>query len=336
MRLACWDSQRAAYRLPTFLFESVQVAIKSGITALTLEVEQYGAADRGTIILIMGLGTQLIAWPMEFVRALAAAGYRVIRFDNRDVGLSSKFASFGSPDAASVTVRRLLRLPINAPYTLHDMAQDTVGLMDALGIDRAHIVGASLGGMIAQLLAARHASRVCSLTTIMSSPGAPLPWDSTAAARRVILARTPANATQDDLIQQRVRTYRVIGGPNQAMPEEVLREMARLTIERCADRTGSRRQLAATQATGSLRRCLRDIHVPTLIIHGLDDPLITPRRSRQLHRGIRGSKLLLLEGMGHNLPRQLMPQIVQAIVENCAKVPVSGNPRNLIQTSNNP
>jgi pimeloyl-ACP methyl ester carboxylesterase len=297
----------------------VLVAIKSGITALNLEVEEYGAADRGTIILIMGLGTQLIAWPMEFVQALTAAGYRVIRYDNRDVGLSSKFESFGTPDAASVTLRRLLHLPIKAPYTLHDMAQDAVGLMDALRIDRAHIVGASMGGMIAQLLAARHSGRVSSLTAIMSSPGAPLPWDSTAEARRVLLARTPENATQEDLIQMRVRTYEVIGGPNQAVPQEVLREMARRTVERCADRTGSRRQLAATQATGSLRRYLRDIHVPTLIIHGLDDPLITPRRSRQLHRGIRGSTLMLLEGMGHNLPRQLLPQIVRAIVANCAK-----------------
>jgi pimeloyl-ACP methyl ester carboxylesterase len=297
----------------------VQVAIKSGITALNLEVEQFGEPDRGTIILIMGLGTQLIAWPMQFVSALAAAGYRVIRFDNRDVGLSSKFETFGSPDAMTVTLRRLLRLPVKAPYSLHDMAQDTVGLMDALRIDRAHIVGASMGGMIAQLLAARHAARVCSLTAIMSSPGAPLPWDSTAAARRVLLARAPANATPEDLINQRVHTYRVIGGPNQTVPEEALREMARLTIERCADRTGSRRQLAAAQATGSLRRYMRDIHVPTLIIHGLDDPLIAARRSKQLHRGIRGSKLLLLKGMGHNLPRPLVPQIVQAIVENCAK-----------------
>jgi pimeloyl-ACP methyl ester carboxylesterase len=297
----------------------VQVAIQSGETALNLEAETYGAAERGTIILIMGLGTQLIAWPMNFVHALTGAGYRVIRYDNRDVGLSSKFESFGAPDAASVVLRRMLHLPIRAPYTLHDMALDAVGLMDALKVDRAHIVGASMGGMIAQILAARHSSRVRSLTTIMSSPGAPLPWDSSAAARQVLLARPPANATPEDLIAMRMRTYRVIGGPNQSMPEEVLREMARRTVERCPDRTGSRRHLAATQATGSLRACLRDIHVPTLIIHGLEDPLIAARRSRQLHRGIRGSKLLLLEGMGHNLPPQLMPQIAQAIIENCAK-----------------
>jgi pimeloyl-ACP methyl ester carboxylesterase len=176
-----------------------------------------------------------------------------------------------------------------------------------------------MGGMIAQVLAARHAARVCSLTAIMSSPGAPLPWDSTAAARRVLLARTPPNATQEDLIRQRVRTYRVIAGPNQSVPEEALRALARVTIERCADRTGSRRQLAAAQATGSLTRYMRDIHVPTLIIHGVDDPLIAARRSKQLHRGIRGSKLLLLEGMGHNLPRPLVPRIVQAIIENCAR-----------------
>jgi pimeloyl-ACP methyl ester carboxylesterase len=297
----------------------VQVTIRSGQTALNLEVETYGTAERGTIILIMGLGTQLIAWPMDFVNALTTAGYRVIRYDNRDVGLSSKFESYGSPDAASIVLRRMLRLPIRAPYTLYDMAQDTVGLMDSLGVDRAHIVGASMGGMIAQILAARHSSRVRSLTTIMSSPGAPLPWDSSAAARRVLLARPPANASKEELMAMRMRTYRVIGGPNQSMPEEVLREMARRTVERCPDRTGSRRQLAATQATGSLKACLRDIHVPTLIIHGLDDPLIAARRSRQLHRHIRGSELLLLEGMGHNLPPRLMPQIARAIIENCAK-----------------
>ena len=297
----------------------MQVAIRSGGTALNLEVEEYGAEERGTVILIMGLGTQLIAWPMELVHGLTQAGYRVIRYDNRDVGLSSKFESFGSPDAASLVLRRMLHLPINAPYTLQDMALDAVGLMDALGVDRAHVVGASMGGMIAQILAARHASRVCSLTTIMSSAGAPLPWDSSAAARRVLLARPPANATQEDLIAMRMRTYRVIGGPNHAMPEPLLREMARRTVERCPDRSGSRRQLAATQATGSLKVCLRDIHVPTLIIHGLDDPLIAARRARQLHRGIRGSTLLLLEGMGHNLPHRLVPRIARAILENCAK-----------------
>lgn len=297
----------------------MQVAIRSGATALNLEVEEYGTADRGSIILIMGLGTQLIAWPMDFVYALTAAGYRVIRYDNRDVGLSSKFESFGAPDAAAVVLRRMLGLPIKAPYTLHDMALDAVGLMDALSVERAHFVGASMGGMIAQILAARHSNRVLSLTTIMSSPGAPLPWDSSAAARSVLLARPPANATQEDLIEMRMRTYRVIGGPNHAMPEAMLREMARRTVERCPDRSGSRRQLAATQATGSLKVCLRDIHVPTLIIHGLDDPLIAVRRSRQLHRGIRGSKLLLLEGMGHNLPQRLIAQIAGAIVENCAR-----------------
>jgi pimeloyl-ACP methyl ester carboxylesterase len=299
----------------------VQVAIESGGIALTLEVEDYGVAERGTILLIMGLGTQLIAWPMDLVHALTTAGYRVIRYDNRDVGLSTKFASFGSPGAISVMLRRMLHLPISAPYTLHDMAQDAIGLMGALRIDRAHIVGASMGGMIAQILAARHAERVLSLTTIMSSAGAPLPWDSTAAARRALLARPPPNATPDVLIEMRMRTYRTICGPGLAMPEAMLRDMARRTVERCADRTGSRRQLAATQATGSLKSYLRDIEAPTLIIHGLEDPLISPRRAHQLHRGIGGSKLLLLDGMGHNLPQKYLPRIVRAIIENCEKAP---------------
>jgi len=297
----------------------VQIPIKSGDAALSLEVEEFGTAEKGTILLIMGLGTQLIAWPMDFCRRLAVAGYRVVRYDNRDVGLSTKFDSRGVPDARAAILRRLLHLPVKAPYRLEDMALDAVGLMDALKIERAHVVGASLGGMIAQLLASEHASRVATLTAIMSSPGAPPPWDSTAEARKVLMARAPAGATQADLIRLRMHTYRVIAGPGQALAESTLHEMARLSVERSADSQGSIRQLVAVTATGSLKAHLGRIHVPTLIIHGKDDPLIPPRRSEQLHRGIAGSKLLILEGMGHNLPQRLIPEIAAAILNNCAK-----------------
>ena len=297
----------------------MQLPIRSGNAALTLEVEEFGAPDKGAILLIMGLGTQLIAWPMDFCRRLATAGYRVIRYDNRDVGLSSKFESGGVPDARAALLRSLLHLPVKAPYRLEDMAQDAVGLMDALKIDRAHVVGASLGGMIGQILASRHAARVATLTTIMSSPGAPPPWDSTPAARQVLMARPPENATAEDLIRMRMHTYRVIAGPGQTFPESTLHEMAKLSVERSADSQGSRRQMLAALATGSLKADLRRIHVPTLIIHGKNDPLIPPRRSEQLHRGIAGSKLLLLDGMGHNLPQSLIPQIAAAIIDNCAR-----------------
>ena len=297
----------------------MQLPIRSGNAALTLEVEEFGAPDKGAILLIMGLGTQLIAWPMDFCRRLATAGYRVIRYDNRDVGLSSKFESGGVPDARAALLRSLLHLPVKAPYRLEDMAQDAVGLMDALKIDRAHVVGASLGGMIGQLLASRHAARVATLTTIMSSPGAPPPWDSTPAARAVLMARPPENAAAEDLIRMRMNTYRVIAGPGQTFPESTLHEMAKLSVERSADSQGSRRQMLAALATGSLKADLGRIHVPTLIIHGKNDPLIPPRRSEQLHRGIAGSKLMLLDGMGHNLPQRLIPQITAAIIENCAR-----------------
>ena len=267
----------------------------------------------------MGLGTQLIAWPMDFCRRLAAAGYRVIRYDNRDVGLSTKFEAGGVPDARAAILRRLLRLPIEAPYRLEAMAQDAVGLLDALKIDRAHVVGASLGGMIGQLLASRHAARVATLTTIMSSPGAPPPWDSTPAARKVLMARAPENATPEELIRMRMHTYRVIAGPGQSFPESTLHEMAKLSVERSADSQGSLRQMLAALATGSLKADLHRIRVPTLIIHGKNDPLIPPRRSEQLRRGIAGSKLMILDGMGHNLPQSLIPQIAAAIIDNCAQ-----------------
>lgn len=296
----------------------MQVSIRSGGAALNLEVEQFGAADKGTILLIMGLGTQLIAWPLDFCQRLAIAGYRVIRYDNRDVGLSTKIESGGVPDARAAILRRLLHLPVKAPYRLEDMAQDAVGLMDALKVERAHIVGASLGGMIGQILGSQHAARVATLTLIMSSPGAPPPWDSTREARKVLMSSAPANASQEDLIRMRMNTYRVIAGPGQPMAESTLREMAKLSVERSADSTGSRRQLVAAMATGSLKANLRNIHVPTLIIHGKNDPLIPSRRSEQMHRGIAGSKLLILEGMGHAFPQRLIPQIAAAIVENCA------------------
>jgi pimeloyl-ACP methyl ester carboxylesterase len=296
----------------------VQVPIHSGSTALSLEVEQFGAPAKGTIILVMGLGTQLIAWPMEFCQGLVDAGYRVIRFDNRDVGLSTKLESEGLTHIRSAGLRRLLHLPVKAPYTLQDMAQDVVGLMDALHIDRAHMVGASLGGMIAQLLAALHPARVATLTSIMSGPGAPMPWDSTREARRALMARPPVNATREDMIRMRMHIYKVIAGPDQSVSEELRREMATRSIERSIDSRGSLRQMLAAMATGSLKRRLRDIHVPTLIIHGRHDPLISSRRSRQLHRGIPGSKLMILDGMGHTLPAALIPQMVGAIAANCA------------------
>jgi pimeloyl-ACP methyl ester carboxylesterase len=296
----------------------VQIPIHSGGTPLNLEVEQFGTEDKGAILLIMGLGTQLIAWPMDFCRRLAVAGYRVIRYDNRDVGLSSKIDSAGVPDARAAILRRLLHLPVKAPYRLEDMAQDAVALLDAMKIERAHIVGASLGGMIGQILASKHAGRVATLTLIMSSPGAPPPWDSTREARKVLMTPPPPNATAEDLIRMRMNTYRVISGPGQSMAESTLHEMARLSVERSADTSGSRRQLIAAMATGSLKSNLRDIHVPTLIIHGKNDPLIPFRRSQQMHAGIAGSKLLLLEGMGHSFPQHLIPQMAAAIVENCA------------------
>lgn len=297
----------------------MQVPIQSGSATLNLEVEQFGSPDKGTILLIMGLGTQLIAWPLDFCQRLATAGYRVIRYDNRDVGLSSKIESGGVPDAQSAILRRWLHLPVKAPYRLEDMAQDAIGLLDALKIERAHVVGASLGGMLAQILAARHASRVATLTAIMSSPGAPPPWDSTAEARKVLMARPPASATPEDLIRMRMHTYRVIAGPAQSMPESTLYEMAKLSVERSDDSRGARRQLVAAMATGSLKANLRNIHVPTLIIHGRNDPLIPPRRAEQLHRGIAGSRLLILEEMGHSFPQRLIPQITGAIIENCAR-----------------
>ena len=220
--------------------------------------------------------------------------------------MSTKFEALGTPNAVRATLRRLLQLKVQAPYSLEDMAQDAVGLLDALEVRRAHIVGASMGGMIAQILAARHADRVESLTLIMSSPGAPQPWDTTAAARWVLLARSPPGATLEELIDMRVRTYQVIGGVNQSATREQMAELARRVVERSSDSSGSRRQLVATQKSGSLRRLCRTIQAPTLVLHG------TARAHRR-------QRTAIARWDGHNLPRPLLLAIAAAIVRNCAR-----------------
>jgi pimeloyl-ACP methyl ester carboxylesterase len=276
--------------------------------------ETFGDPGDPAMLLIMGLGTQMIGWHEDFCRELVDRGFFVIRYDNRDSGRSTHFDSMPPPTPWQI-VRR--RIP-NPAYTLTDMANDAAGLLDALRIDAAHVVGASMGGMIAQTLAARHPRRVLSLTSIMSNTGSP--WSGQAAMRLwPVFLRRP-KAGKDAFVERIVTVFEAIGSPGFATDHEWLREMAGLSFDRGANEASTARQLAGVLASGNRTAELRRIAAPTLVVHGKDDRLIRRSGGRATARAIPGARLLLIEGMGHDLPRGAWPRIIDAMVENAARV----------------
>ena len=260
--------------------------------------ETFGDAGDPSVLLIMGLGTQMIAWPDEFCAMLVQRGFHVIRYDNRDVGRSTHFDNVPPP-----TVRELLmRRPRNVAYTLGDMADDGAGLLEHLGIEAAHVVGASMGGMIAQMLAARHPERVRSLVSIMSATGSR--WSGQPAVRVFPLFLRRPKAGKEAFVERIVNVFRLVGSRGFERDEQALREMAALSFDRSDDAAGNR--------TADLGR----IKAPTLVIHGTVDRLVRPSGGRATARAIPGARLMLIEGMGHDLPRGAWPQIVGAVAEN--------------------
>ncbi|MDZ7588936.1 MAG: alpha/beta hydrolase [Parasphingorhabdus sp.] len=279
---------------------------------ITIEYEADGNPSHPPLLMIMGLGAQMTLWPDELIDALVAHGLYVIRYDNRDCGLSTKFDEKGSPRLGLAVVSSMLHLPVRSPYTLDDMADDAAGLLDALNINAAHIVGASMGGMIAQLFAAEYPARTLSLTSVMSSTGnRALPRASKAAMD--VLTDRPATTDVDTLVDFSVHAARVIGSPGYPQPEERIRARARRDIERSLCPDGMKRQMAAIIANGDRRAKLKDITAPTLIIHGADDPLVPVAAGRDTAANIPGAKLDIIPGMGHNLPLELVDPIADAI-----------------------
>jgi pimeloyl-ACP methyl ester carboxylesterase len=275
---------------------------------IQIEYETFGKSTDPAILLIMGLGGQLVLWPEALCRALAAGGYYVIRYDNRDVGLSSKIDSAGKPDLNSAGLRFMLRLPLKAGYTLDDMAADAAGLLDALNIRRAHVVGMSMGGMIGQILAARHGERLLSFTAIMTSSGnRSLPQPSF--KLRLRLTQRPRRTDRESLVQHSMNTWRLIGSPGYPTPDAELRAMVERDQARCLYPRGMARQTLAIMAAPSRVPLLQQIKAPTLVIHGLADPLVPVAAGRELARLIAGARLELIEGMGHDLPAALLPRI---------------------------
>ncbi|WP_308198654.1 alpha/beta hydrolase [Hoyosella sp. YIM 151337] len=271
--------------------------------------------SRPPIVLIMGFGAQLILWPTELCEQLAAAGYRVIRYDNRDIGLSTKFEGM---QVGGSFIARLLRsqlgLASEVPYTLHDMAADARNFLDALRIERAHLVGASMGGMITQLVAATYPERVASASIVFSSTNERFLPPPTPAAIRALLRPPPRNATTEDLIEHSARNFHMLGGPAFPREHDELRELARTQIERSYYPQGMVRQLAAVLGSGSLRPYAARIQAPTTVIHGTNDPLLKPACGRAVARAIPGSRLVMIDGMGHDLPTSVVPTLADEIL----------------------
>ena len=241
---------------------------------ITLEYESFGSAKNPPLLLIMGLGAQLTRWPVPFCEKLVAHGFRVIRFDNRDVGLSTKFDEEPIPMIASIIAAKMAGLPPRVPYTLHHMAADTVGLLTALGIEKAHLVGASMGGMIAHLVAADYPQRVLSLTSIMSSTSNPTLPPPTPAAAALLVSRPPPPSDLESFVTFGLYRMRVLGSPAAPIDEVRARERIIADVQRSYSPAGYGRQLAAMTATGDHRESMRRIKAPTVVVHGSDDPLI--------------------------------------------------------------
>ena len=274
---------------------------------IDIAYETFGSVGRPAIVLVMGLGTQMLAWPDEFCEQLAADGFFVVRFDNRDVGLSAHLHDAPAPNVPAAMTGDMS----SAAYLLADMADDTAGLFDALGIARAHVVGASMGGMIAQMLAIRHPDRVRSLVSIMSTTGAPGVGAATPAAQAALLK--PRGTDRDSAVQAVLEVYRVIGSPGYPLDEAALADRARQSYDRAFDPQGMARQLVATIASGDRTAALRAVRVPTLVIHGENDLLVSVDGGKATAAAIPGAELVAFPGMGHDLPRALWRPVANAI-----------------------
>jgi pimeloyl-ACP methyl ester carboxylesterase len=280
---------------------------------VTLEYEAHGDPAHPPLLLVMGLGAQMTLWPIELVEALTARGYYVIRYDNRDIGLSEKFGHAGVPDVRKVALMKLFGLRPKLAYRLADMAADAADLLRVLGIDKAHVVGASMGGMIVQLLAANHPEKVLSLTSVMSTTGNRRLPRARPEAMKALLGRPPANASLEQVIPVGIIVSRAIGSPAYPAAEERLRERIARDFERSFYPQGAARQLAAIIDDGDRRARLKRIGAPTLVIHGIDDPLVPVEGGRDTAANIRGAKLHEIKGMGHDLPLELVDEISDVI-----------------------
>ena len=279
---------------------------------IKLFYEEHGNPEHETVLLVMGLGAQMILWPDEFVAALVERGYRVIRYDNRDIGLSEKMEGARPPKLAWQLIRKRIGWPARVPYTLLDMADDGAGLLEALGIAKAHVVGASMGGMIAQLMAIEHSDRLLSLTSIMSTTGnAKLPQAEKSAMDALIAPLK--SMEEDDLVEHGLNISRNIGSPGYRPDPAAQRERVLRVVRRSVYPPGLPRQLAAIIDDGDRRTRLGHVTTPTLVLHGEDDPLVKLEAGQDTAKHIPGAKLVTIPGWGHDLPLELVDRLADEI-----------------------
>lgn len=294
--------------------------VQAAANGVGIEYESFGKEQAEAIVLIMGLGTQLTAWPDTLCEDLVQRGYRVIRFDNRDIGLSQKMQNAAVPNIPLLVGLRLLRLTPPVPYTLDDMARDTIGLLDILGIERAHFVGASMGGMIAQLVAARFPERTLSLTSIMSTTGNRALPRAERQATRALLTKPDDPQDPESIILRNMRVRKVVQSPAYPKSDEELYEAAAQAFHRGGYYpAGVARQLAAAIVAADRRPLLRKVTVPALVIHGDADPLVRLECGLDTARHLPNAQLKVFPGMAHDFPLELMPDIAEGIHETARR-----------------
>ena len=292
--------------------------MRISVRSVGIEVDDQGPASGEPLLLIMGLGMQLTGWPDELVQLLVSRGFRVIRIDNRDAGLSQSFDDHGVPSLMWATLRHLMHLPVSSPYAVRDMADDAAGVLDALNLPRAHVCGASMGGMIAQHLAAAHPQRVASLTLMMTTTGARRLPQPSLQVRRALLSR-PDGHGPEAVARHLQGVLELIGSP--AYRDDPARVYARMlaSVQRSYRPAGTARQLLAIVADGDRTPLLTRIAAPTRIIHGEADPLIPLAAGQDLARRIAGSQADFIAGMGHDLPAALLPRFADGVAANAAR-----------------
>jgi pimeloyl-ACP methyl ester carboxylesterase len=270
----------------------------------------------------MGLGGQLTMWSDELVEDLVAGGYRVILFDNRDIGLSHHHTGEKSPNILRQIVLRRLGLRIKTPYALADMANDTIGLMDALNLDQVHLVGLSMGGMIGQHVASMVPDRILSLTAIMTTTGNPKLPGPSGKVMQAMIRRGPQPTTRDEIIDQSVATFGVIGTPGEDQNTNGMRDRITRSYDRNFNSAGVLRQMSAIVASGDFRKITRSIKAPTLVIHGNEDPLVPIEGGRDVAKLVRGARMEVMDGMGHDVPPRFLPSITKLMLDHFASTKI--------------
>lgn len=282
--------------------------------------ETFGEDYAPAVLMIMGLGAQLTMWPDDMIEALVAAGYRVVIMDNRDIGLSTKFEGAKLPNPIAHALARRVGLRPKVPYSLDDMTRDAAGLLSELKIDRAHLVGVSMGGMIAQHLSAYYPQLIASLTAIMTATGNPkLPRPSREIIKRLFFPGPPPKG-REQIIDRMVETFSVIGTPGEDQNTNGMRDRLTLSYDRSYSPTSIARQSAAILSSGDFRKVTRSVKAPTLVIHGDADPLVSIEGGREITRLVDGAKLRTMRGMGHDMPPRFRGEIIEHMVTHIQSV----------------